>query len=93
MPMHLDTGVTATVAAVTGVGSYVIQAVAAPNTLPIIALTVTILSTVVGGAIAWGMMKKTTVMLERDLRHLSGQMVELISRIATIEGELKARGR
>lgn len=89
--MTLDHSVSAAVAVISGVGSMAIQSVAAPNLVPILALTVTVLSVIVGGAIAWGMMRKTTSMLEKDLRHLSGQMVELISRIATIEGELKAR--
>lgn len=89
--MTIDHTISATVAVVSGAGSLAIQAVTTPLVLPIVALAVTSLSMIIGGAIAYGMMKKSTLMLERDLRHLSGQMVELISRTATIEGELKAR--
>ena len=67
--------------------------VTTPMVLPIVALAVTSLSMVIGGAVAYGMMKKSTLMLEKDLRHLSGQMVELIGRISMIEGELKARNQ
>lgn len=89
--MTIDHTISATVAIVSGGASLAIQAVAVPSVLPMVALTITTLSMVIGGAIAYGMMKKSTIMLEKDLRHLSGQMVELISRTATIEGELKAR--
>ena len=92
-PMTIDHTISATVAVVSGAASLAIQAVTTPLVLPIVALAVTSLSMIIGGAIAYGMMKKSTLMLERDLRHLSGQMVELISRTATIEGELKARNQ
>ena len=91
--MTIDFTISAAVAVVSGGASLAIQAVAVPSVLPIVALTVTTLSMVIGGAIAYGMMKKSTQMLERDLRHLSGQMVELIGRISMIEGELKARNQ
>jgi hypothetical protein len=89
--MTIDYTISATVAVVSGAASLAIQAVTTPLVLPVVALAVTSLSMIIGGAVAYGMMKKSTLMLERDLRHLSGQMVELISRTATIEGELKAR--
>jgi hypothetical protein len=91
--MNIDYTISATVAVVSGAASLAIQAVTTPMVLPIVALAVTSLSMVIGGAVAYGMMKKSTLMLEKDLRHLSGQMVELISRTATIEGELKARNQ
>ena len=91
--MTIDYTMSATVAVVSGAASLAIQAVTTPMVLPIVALAFTCLSMVIGGAIAFGMMKKSTLILERDLRHLSGQMVELISRTATIEGELKARNQ
>ena len=91
--MTIDHTISATVAVVSGAASLAIQAVTTPMVLPIVALAVTSLSMVIGGAVAYGMMKKSTLMLEKDLRHLSGQMVELIGRISTIEGELKARNQ
>jgi hypothetical protein len=91
--MTIDHTISATVAVVSGAASLAIQAVTTPMVLPIVALAVTSLSMVIGGAVAYGMMKKSTMMLEKDLRHLSGQMVELIGRISTIEGELKARNQ
>jgi membrane protein implicated in regulation of membrane protease activity len=90
--MTIDHTISATVAVVSGAASLAIQAVTTPMVLPIVALAVTSLSMVIGGAVAYGMMKKSTMMLEKDLRHLSGQMVELIGRISTIEGELNHRG-
>jgi hypothetical protein len=89
--MTIDYTISAAVAIVSGAASFAIQAVATPSVLPMVAVTITTLSMIIGGAIAWGMMRKSTMTLERDLRHLSTQMVELISRTATIEGELKAR--
>jgi hypothetical protein len=54
-----------------------------------LALAVTLLSTIVAGAVAWGMLQADHRRTRRDVEKMSEMMLETVQRLSRIEAKLE----
>jgi hypothetical protein len=90
MGFHVEHGVSALVAAAAGAGTYGMRATTLDaQPVPYLALAVTLISTIVAGAVAWGMLQADHRRTRRDVEKMSEMMLETVQRLSRIEAKLE----
>lgn len=90
MALHIEHGVTAAVAAVTGVATFAAQSAMGSDVVPVaVTLGASLLSVVVAAAVTWGVLKAEHRRTKTEVDRLSGLMLETVQRLARIEAKLE----
>lgn len=99
MAIDYNTIVPAGAAIASGVASAIVQT-AAPQATPVMSMFVPLMSAAIGGAVSYGILKGTVdavknshANVERDIKTINSNVLDLVSRVSKIEGRLGGRRR